>query len=350
MLSGLAAAGVSALGGIVSNAMNAGYNAREAQKNRDFQREMYERQYKDSIDFWNLQQEYNSPQNQLIRLRNAGLNPLLMYGQSGVQNVATSQPNQPSQPSGSQASASFTNPFQTAEYLLLDAERRKKEAETKKISSETDWQNLENKFQNESYEMRMALLHNEFDRVKAIIADTWDTIFQRGMMNAQQAATLAQARQYEVKRFNLDEYQVTKSLEMGWYDAMTGRINASANVRNAATNWYNAVTNRMLSNWQVRGIAQDIWYKSLEQPYKLKNMGLQNLLNKYDVRIKAQTLLRNINENTMYNFTGGYQMPTWAVPMFMLSGKLSGRIPDNSPKDRRPMPNSDYRGYYEAGQ
>lgn len=328
MLSGLAAAGVSALGGIASNVMNAGYNSREAQKNRDFQREMYERQYKDSIDFWNLQQEYNTPQNQLIRLRNAGLNPLLMYGQSGVQNVATSQPSQPSQPSGSQASASFTNPFQTAEYLLLDAERRKKEAETKKISSETDWQNLENKFQNDSYEMRLALVHREFDRVNAIIADTWDTIYQRGMMNAQQAATMAQARIYEIKRFDLDSYQVTESFKIGWQDAMSNRMNASANIKNAATNWYNAVTHRMIADWQVKSIAQDIWYKSLEQPYKLKNMGLQNLLNKYGVRIKAQELLRGINENTQFLKTKTYTMPTWSAPLFMLGNGFYPKNPN----------------------
>lgn len=45
-----------------------------------FSRKMYERQYKDSIDFWNMQNEYNNPANQMARFKDAGLNPHLIYG------------------------------------------------------------------------------------------------------------------------------------------------------------------------------------------------------------------------------------------------------------------------------
>ena len=61
MLTGLAGAAVSAIGGLASNYMNAKYNAQEAQKNRDFQMQMYKQQYDDSIKFWNMQNEYNLP-------------------------------------------------------------------------------------------------------------------------------------------------------------------------------------------------------------------------------------------------------------------------------------------------
>lgn len=43
----------------------------------------YERRKKDSIEFWNMQNEYNSPQAQMKRLQAAGLNPNLVYGSPG---------------------------------------------------------------------------------------------------------------------------------------------------------------------------------------------------------------------------------------------------------------------------
>jgi len=50
-------------------------------KSRQFSREMYERQFNDNIRFWNMQNEYNSPQSQMNRFQAAGLNPNLIYGQ-----------------------------------------------------------------------------------------------------------------------------------------------------------------------------------------------------------------------------------------------------------------------------
>lgn len=50
-------------------------------KSRKFSERMYDKQYQDNIAFWRMQNEYNSPQKQMERLRQAGLNPNLIYGQ-----------------------------------------------------------------------------------------------------------------------------------------------------------------------------------------------------------------------------------------------------------------------------
>ncbi|AJK28263.1 hypothetical protein [Eel River basin pequenovirus] len=51
--------------------------------NKKFAREMYRQQYRDNIDFWRMQNEYNSPSSQMQRLREAGLNPAMIYGGQG---------------------------------------------------------------------------------------------------------------------------------------------------------------------------------------------------------------------------------------------------------------------------
>ena len=43
--------------------------------------------YKRQKEFWNMQNAYNTPKAQMQRLKDAGLNPALMYGQGNVGNA-----------------------------------------------------------------------------------------------------------------------------------------------------------------------------------------------------------------------------------------------------------------------
>lgn len=75
-------AGISALTDIAGGL----FSANQARKNRAFQERMYERQLKDNRENWERMNEYNLPSAQLARLRDAGLNPLLMYS-NGAQGL-----------------------------------------------------------------------------------------------------------------------------------------------------------------------------------------------------------------------------------------------------------------------
>jgi len=81
-------AGASALAGGGIDAISTG---RQNRKSREFSREMYERQKQDNLSFWNLQNEYNSPQSQMNRFQEAGLNPNLIYGQGNSGNSGSVQ-------------------------------------------------------------------------------------------------------------------------------------------------------------------------------------------------------------------------------------------------------------------
>lgn len=58
-----------------------GYNEFNTRRQRKWGQQQYEQQRDDNIAFWNMQNEYNSPQNQMKRFQEAGLNPNLIYGQ-----------------------------------------------------------------------------------------------------------------------------------------------------------------------------------------------------------------------------------------------------------------------------
>lgn len=73
--------GGSALGGGVIDAFATGAMNK---KSRAWHTQMYERQKHDSLAFWNMQNEYNSPAAQMQRFTEAGLNPNLIYGQQNT--------------------------------------------------------------------------------------------------------------------------------------------------------------------------------------------------------------------------------------------------------------------------
>lgn len=80
ILSGVA----SVAGNLLSNSATQRNNARQ----EAFAREMYDKQQSDNMKLWQMQNEYNSPTSQMERLKQAGLNPNLVYG-AGTSTMAS---------------------------------------------------------------------------------------------------------------------------------------------------------------------------------------------------------------------------------------------------------------------
>lgn len=83
-------------------------------KTRQFSEHMYNRQRQDSLSDWAMQNEYNSPQAQMERLRNADLNPNMVYGNGSVVANSQSMPRASSAPSWSPQAPQFS-PAQSLE-------------------------------------------------------------------------------------------------------------------------------------------------------------------------------------------------------------------------------------------
>lgn len=78
-------AGSQLLGGLIGSIMQ----KRENQRQRDYETQMYERSKTDNLEFWNMSNMYNSPEQQMARLKTAGLNPNLVYGNGANAQVDT---------------------------------------------------------------------------------------------------------------------------------------------------------------------------------------------------------------------------------------------------------------------
>lgn len=67
-------------------------NMELAKYQNEWQSQENEKAYQRNLQMWNLQNEYNSPTQQMARLRSAGLNPNLVYGSGVTGNSAGSTP------------------------------------------------------------------------------------------------------------------------------------------------------------------------------------------------------------------------------------------------------------------
>nr|QJB19074.1 MAG: DNA pilot protein [Microvirus sp.] len=82
-----------AIGSSILSAGQGVYNSvtqkKQNEKQQQYEREMYETQKADNLAFWNQQNAYNTPAAQMERLKQAGLNPAMMYGTGSSANTAS---------------------------------------------------------------------------------------------------------------------------------------------------------------------------------------------------------------------------------------------------------------------
>lgn len=127
-----------AIGGVLQQKNEQDYNSSEAEKNRDFQ-----------LDVWNMNNEYNSPVEQLKRAQAAGINPNAVIGSNGYSSAVSSAP------AGSQAAGT---PSIANTILTQDAVIRNLMAQTENVQADTD---------NKRYELTYNKI-SEPDRLKAL--------------------------------------------------------------------------------------------------------------------------------------------------------------------------------------
>lgn len=81
---------VSALGSIFGNKIGQDKAIQAVEKQNEGNFKLAQYSFDRNLDMWNLQNAYNTPSNQMARLEEAGLNPMLMYNQGNPGNASSS--------------------------------------------------------------------------------------------------------------------------------------------------------------------------------------------------------------------------------------------------------------------
>lgn len=107
-------------------------------QNQRFAKNMYKMQRNDAIAFWNMQNEYNDPKQQMSRLTAAGLNPHLVYGGSGNSGQAGPIPTPDVVTSGPYKEPRFEGNTELMPSLLGAADLRIKGAQADNLEVQND--------------------------------------------------------------------------------------------------------------------------------------------------------------------------------------------------------------------
>lgn len=172
--------------------MNNEFNAREAQKDRDFQ-----------LDMWNKQNEYNTPAAQRARMEEAGMNPFLSDIQTG---------NASSSPAGAQATSAG---LPTMQNVVPDfssvASSIASMAQARKAMSDTEGQVLWNGFAPSYYNAQLDKMRGDTNWRNKAVGESgyWDSQGwnaasldqskeRQELLNMQFAGRLTQAQETQI--------------------------------------------------------------------------------------------------------------------------------------------------------
>lgn len=279
----------------ISNVAGGLFSANQARKNRQWQTRMYERQLEDNRENWRIQTEYNTPKNQLSRIVEAGLNPLLMYGQGGVSNVISTAAQGANPGSGAMAHADFKTNFgqallqsslMQAQIRNMNASSRKMETDADKNISQTEGQNISNYIASQTKDLEVAIRYRDLDQIDANIRKLSNDVFQSSFMNAETAHTMAVARDLQIKYYHLTDWQVGESVAQGWKNIENGTIQANAAWRNSAAALSQAATAAKFTYAQIGQIARVVRNWDLQNEFLEKTMNSRVLGLSLDNRLK----------------------------------------------------------------
>lgn len=135
---------VSAGGGIAASIINNRAARKENERNREYNLKLAQMQNQWNIEQWQRENDYNSPMAQIQRLKEAGINPDMVYG-GGIANTSASSPQMtagaPSSPTPLVGMPNAVDSYLDAQLKkrqidLADADLKRKGIENKYLDSE----------------------------------------------------------------------------------------------------------------------------------------------------------------------------------------------------------------------
>lgn len=122
------------VGPAIAGAISSGQERRNVKDTIRHQKEMQEYQWSKDLEMWNLQNEYNTPSQQMQRFKDAGLNPNLIYGKGTAGNATQLPKFQAARPDYTGRSSIAAGALNA---LSLYQDVRKKDAEIDNVKSLT---------------------------------------------------------------------------------------------------------------------------------------------------------------------------------------------------------------------
>lgn len=311
ILSSLISGGTGMIGSIASSIIGASAQAKAAQKQFEYQKELNQMQNDYNTEMWEKNNEYNTSSNVLQRYLDTGMNAgAAVQAMSGVQGIS-SAPQASSSPgipvdiaSGIQAGS---NAFgKSLESLLQGALLDKTKAETQEIQTNTDYkkkaipieiQNLRADFNQKMANISAKIL--SLDKIKAETQKIQSETSGQDIDNMYKGAEHAQGLQIgkatlqeigtEIAKMNTDMRNDTMRVKIAGYDSSTKRQEVMVHRDNMALQ-------RELAGYQIRNMeklgikltaeTRNLYEDMLLKFYSGQDKKAEALLKQFELKVK----------------------------------------------------------------
>lgn len=267
----------------------------ENKKNRKFAVDMYNREVADKERQWHLTNDYNRPINEMARMREAGLNPMLMYGGAGSGGNAGGMPSPSSFGNHDQKAPEWKGngigdyigfieqgartDNTRANTLLAESARKKTDAEALKTAAET--LNLGNVNKLQQIELQKPIVETAKAQLDAIrqgmeyVPKNYEVSKQNADANTKNASTNSRnadinSRNADINSRNAETNRI--NAETGRFNAVTGRITAMSNeLRNQVLNEFTGEDVERVKQ-VIEGHRFDNFYKELRNDLEARGI------------------------------------------------------------------------------
>lgn len=229
----------------------------ENQKTREYNLQLAEKQNQWNREQWNLENAYNSPTAQLQRLKEAGLNPDLVYG-GGISNTSTSSPQMtsgaPATPMdwsalagkksiGDSVQQSLQNQLTKAQIDNINADTEKKGGETSLLADEKQFRAAILQGEIEERNIRIKLHGATIDEKVQNVAES-----QMRVQEMQQCVSESVARIEQMhKNYDLDKLRY--ALEKARTDAQVSDYASQCRLRSSQKKQIDDLLEKMLTSY-----------------------------------------------------------------------------------------------------
>ena len=198
---------------------------------------------------WQRENEYNNPVNQLNRLKQAGINPALING--STVDAGTASPLRYTRASVNPLPGINLGLDHMAQLELVGSQIQLNKAKARKENASAgndEWQlqfnQVTEQLQRDFMELKNDNSKANTEKVRASIRQVDEQLAQNHIkigiyanLSAEQMYSIAQAREYQRKEFDLKQWQVGQQIKIAWQNADTSRLSAeSMALRNACLN------------------------------------------------------------------------------------------------------------------
>lgn len=257
---------ISAVGNLFGQSSANNANVQAVRETNQANRELAQYNWEQQLAMWNRQNEYNAPSAQMSRLKDAGLNPHLVYG-NGVTGNTSGQlpaPQLAHMEAPRVEALRYGDAFKGVEGSISSYVNAKRlENETKLAESQVAAQTVENSLKlmqktHEFYKMRQTQQKLDYDR----------QLFPSQLKVAQQAVVQSEQNIRETSQHITNMLLEKQLLEKGIVKSEQELRNLEQTYRKMAAEMAESYSRVRLNDAQVRHLNATTWGQSLDNRFK----------------------------------------------------------------------------------